>query len=232
MVELYYIMDRQGEYMKKPWFQPLYFNNIDSNTKAVTSSQNRISEMIKFCQEYFGDTLSEKTFIDLGCSVGYFMNEMNQYCKSVLGVEQNFKLIEISKIMFPEISKNIIKQDIFTEILELPSANIYSCLNTINNLRFGNFDVFPNQNKELIMLKNIDEKTEDIFFFQMIQKSQDNQEIVEILLDNTSFEFCKVLMTTDPRIVVDNSFSNDEGEIEENKSKFMNTLFVLYRKEI
>jgi len=83
MVELYYIIDRQGEYMKKPWFQPLYFNSIDSNTMAVTSSQNRSTAMIEFCQKYFGEELSEKTFIDLGCSIGYFMNEMSQHCKSV-----------------------------------------------------------------------------------------------------------------------------------------------------
>jgi len=134
--------------------------------------------------------------------------------------------------MFPEISKNIINEDIFTAIPELPSANIYSCLNTIDSLRLGSFDIFPDQNEELIILKTIDEKTEDVFFFQMIQEVQDNQEIEEFLLDNTSFKFCKVLMASNPRIVVENSFSNDQGEIQENKNKFMNTLFVLYRKEI
>jgi hypothetical protein len=218
--------------MKRPWFQPLYFDNIDLSTVALTNSANRFQAMLNFCQQYFGDDLSEKTFTDLGCSIGYFMKQMSNHCKDVSGVESNSEFIRISKMLLPEISEKIIHGNIFTTVAELPISNIFSCLNVIDSIRLGSFDIFPDQNDELITLKTIDEKTEDVFFFQMIQQVQDDDEVATFLLDNTSFKFCKSIFTSKPKIIVDNSLTKDEEVIEENMAKFVNTLFALYRREV
>lgn len=210
---------------KKTIYQPTSNNGIDNTVNILRkSSNNRLSAMIDFCKLYFGEDLKNKTFLDLGCSSGFFMHGMKNFCKSVTGIEGEDSQILLAEIFYNDISSYIIHDKIEFQINQLESYDIVAFLSVIHSMIMQESEEYA-----LSVLKDIDNKVNDILFFEMAQEHEEEydgllvgwnpEKIKEFITTNTSLKFCKELYV-------------DEDSVGEYEGSFGRTLFAFYRKEV
>lgn len=206
-------------------YQPLPTQNIIKNYILARKCKDRAEKILIFCQKYFKKSLKEKTLLDIGTNYGYFLFFFKKHCFKVFGIENEEKNIEIAKMFYPKISKDIEKIDVsmlsdnkkYDIVLFLGVFHYY----IINNLNF----------KECI--KKIDQLTKNIMFFEMGQEHEtvffgslngwNPDTIKEWILKNTTFDFCEPIM-------IDN---DDVGELAKflRKKIYGRTIFACYRKK-
>jgi hypothetical protein len=205
------------------FYQPTGNPELDAYNTVVRKSYDRFESMLSFSEEYFGDSLSQKTFFDIGCSYGYFVNNFKKYCSESAGIDNEKKSIVISKLFYPDIRGNVHIQDFLQAGFDLKKHNIVSFLSV-----FQHFIIEEYEEEYLIeIIKIIDEATEDILFFEMGEEHEswykeklsgwNADSIPEWIIKNTTFDFCVPLMKDQDSV----------GEFSENYGR---TLFVCSRK--
>lgn len=204
-------------------YQPSPIDAINSNSIIIRkTSEQRLNSMINFSNEYFKNNLKNKTFLDVGCSIGYFLNGMKDICKSVTGIENNQLQLFTSQLFYKNIFDKIIQGDLIEELPKLKQYNIVSFLSVLHMIMQGN-----SEQMAVEVMQMIDQKTKDILFFEMAEGREINYQntgwtpdsIVEYVLSNTSFKYYKSLFVD----------SDGVGDFEGN---FGRTLFAFYRNEI
>jgi hypothetical protein len=204
-------------------YQPLSSQSINERNVVVRKCEDRAQAMLEFCQEYFGDSLNQKTFLDIGSNYGYFLNYFKDYCLSVAGIENDSKKIHINKIFYPDVVDGVKNVDL-AMFYEDVKYNIVSFLSILHNCMMSDEEVLSPED----YIEIVDEITEDVMFFEMGQEHEEffqgtldgwNPETIqEWILKNTTFDVCKPLM-------VDN---DNVGRFE---NMFGRTLFACYRND-
>jgi SAM-dependent methyltransferase len=165
--------------------------------------------------------LSEKTFLDIGCNIGYFLNQFNKYCEKVIGIDYDSNLKKESDIFYPEIAKNILNVDYTKRLKDFEQFDIVSFMSL-----FHHIIISEGLESAIKVLKIVDEKTKEIMFFEMAQEHErfyngklpgwNIDKIKNFIIDNTSFNRCETLMVDSDSV---GKFSDDFGR----------TLFAFYR---
>ena len=95
-------------------------NNYYSNKASIKFYENnrcKISHLYKSEKNFFiCKTKKSKTFLDLGCAIGNFINIINEIKKKrfeYLGLDNQNKLINIAKKRFPNYNFKLIKDHRF-----------------------------------------------------------------------------------------------------------------------
>src|SRR6056300_2793 len=103
--------------MPKVLYQPVLNQAINDNSTIIRNCQDRLDAMLIFCENKFGSSLSDKSFLDVGSCYGFFVNAFNRTCSSSVGIERGDKEFSMTEIFYPNISSQINKED-FTETIE------------------------------------------------------------------------------------------------------------------
>ena len=205
---------------KRILYQPLPIEKINEQNNVARNCLDRAEAMLSFCQEYFGESLKDKSYLDIGAHYGYFLKFFKDHVSSVSGFESDKNNHTVSKLFYPEVSDSI-KQKDFIMNSESKKYNIVSCLSVIHHYIIEEDILEPEDVIDLV-----DDITEDIMFFDTGEEHEpwfqgrldgwNRDTIPEWIFNNTSFNECK------PLIVDNDSTGFFEG-------KFGRTLFVFYR---
>lgn len=205
------------------FYQPTGNREIDMHNTIIRKSSDRFEKMISFSKDYFEEPLSQKTFLDIGCSYGYFVYNFSKYCRESFGIDKDKKSFVISKMFYPQIANNIYFQNFFENNSNIKKYNIVSFLSVFQHFIVDGYD-----EKSLInVIKSVDETTEDILFFEMGEDHEswykdillgwNAEKISRWIVENTTFDFCVPLM-------------KDEDSTEKFSNRYGRTLFACYRK--
>ena len=206
---------------EKILYQPTSIDNINNNFTIVRACKDRFDHMLEFCQSYFSEPLSEKSFLDIGCNIGYFLNQFNKYCEKVVGIDYDNKLKKESDIFYPDITQNIFNVDYTKKLKDFEQFDIVSFMSLLHHIIIS-----EGLESAIKVLKIVDEKTKEIMFFEMGQEHENFykdklpgwniDKIKNFIIDNTSFNRCEILMVDSDSV---GRFRNDFGR----------TLFAFYR---
>jgi 2-polyprenyl-3-methyl-5-hydroxy-6-metoxy-1,4-benzoquinol methylase len=212
-------------YSKRMLYQPLPIEKINNNSIIIRKCEDRFESMLNFSIKNFKENFKNTTLLDVGSSYGYFMEKFSNFCYSVEGIDNDSSAIRMSKMFYPKIADNIknIDADLFFKS-NLKKYDIVLCLSLVHHFIYANVNIDP-----IEFLKNLDEITEKVLFFEMAQDHEKwfdqplegwNEEYISNwVLENTTFDFCQPL-----------SKDNDSvGMFEKNYGR---TLFACYRKEL
>lgn len=225
--------------LKRVLYQPTSIDSINENSVIIRNCQDRADAILDFCQKYFGNSLSEKTLLDLGCGYGYFLNYFSSRCASVQGINISDKEVDLSRMFYPEICNNIKNGDMLVDLYSSDSYDITLFMSVFHTILADDPDYEVNE-----LLKLIDEKTKSVMFFDIRQEGEEfwvipeqvgldyinmpfryssdgwtPEYIKEYILSRTSFDECEEL------IVDSDSIGYYEGN-------FGRTLFAFYRKNV
>lgn len=210
--------------MNKFFYQPLSLDSVNSNNIVARKSSDRLESMISFCNNYFGESIKDKTFLDIGSSYGYFVDSFIGICKESYGVENAQKELSMCSIFYPNAYKNIFNQDFITFLDSSSQYDIVSCLSVTHTIIMDSGEEYA-----IDFLHKIDLITKEVLFFEMGQEHEgwykekmqgwNEDKIEEWILQNTSFNFCQRL-------------SKDEDSIGTFEGNFGRTLFAFYRNPI
>ena len=203
-------------------YQPTGNKNIDASNIVVRKSSDRFETMLSFAQEYFGDSLSEKSFLDIGANYGYFVYFFDNYCQEVCGIDRDQKNIDLANIFYPKISKNIKLKNFPKGIEGLKEYDIVCFLSIFQHF------IIDGKNEEDLseLIKAVDTKTKHVLFFEMGQEHEswykevlsgwNVEKISKWVIENTTFNHCISLM-------------KDEDSVGEFSDRYGRTLFAFYR---
>lgn len=190
--------------MSKTLYQPVTADSINEDALILRNSQDRLDSMINFCQNRYKNSFSEKTFLDIGCCYGFFVNGFKDVCSKVMGIDYGDKEVRMSKIFYPNIANDIRQEDFTENIDDYDEYDIVAALSIMHGIIISDGLDFASE-----MLKKIDEKTKDVLFIDMGQEHEDeyknslsgwNQDsIQEWIKKETTFDVCEILITdSDP----------------------------------
>lgn len=219
-------------------YQPSPIDSINEKSVIIRKSTDRADAILNFCQGYFGDSLNEKTLLDIGCGHGYFVNFFSSKCASVDGINISDKEVNMSKMFYPEIANKIKNGDVFIDLYFFEEHDITLFMNVFHTILAAH-----SEEQAINLLKLIDEKTKSVMFFEMRQDGEEfwvipeqvgldtvtlpfryfsdgwtPETIKNYILEHTSFDECEELMVD----------SDSVGFYEGN---FERTLFAFYRKK-
>lgn len=182
----------------KTLYHPLSREAINQQSIVLRNSEDRAFAMLEFCTERYGDSLSEKTFLDIGPCYGYFLNEFSKHCAEVKGIENGAYEWKTIQIFYPNIIDSVEKADFTKRIDYIEQYDIVALMSIMHLL------IMDDEERAVEMLKKVDNRTKDIMFFDMAQEGEDryykdmegwNEETIQSwLLDNTTFDVCQPLM--------------------------------------
>lgn len=201
--------------MTKTLYQPVPLDSINDNCKIIRNSNDRLNTMIDFCKDRYGKSISKKSILDVGCCYGYFLNGFSKLSNNIKGIENGKNPLRVCQIFYPNIAKNVVKEDFTQTIEQYEKYDIVLFLSTIHAIIISEGLEYATE-----ILQKIDKVTADILFFDMGQENESIYEyslegwnpesISEWILSSTTFDVCEPLMQ-----------DSDEG--------FNRTLFVCYR---
>lgn len=205
----------------KVLYQPVSLQSVNDNSIVLRKCSDRAETMLKFCQEYFGESLKEKTFFDVGANYGYFLQFFKNHCAEVSGIETDEKNIKVAQMFYPEVAGNIRNIE-FSVFYNSGKYNIVSFLSVLHHYIIGKEHSLDLED----YIDIADELTEDIMFFEMGQEHETRFQgaldgwnpdtIQEWILKNTTFNVCKPLMV-------------DNDNVGKFHDVFGRTLFACYR---
>lgn len=203
--------------MARVLYQPVSIQLINSSSNIIRNSKDRFDAMLEFCQKRYGGDLSQKSYLDIGSCYGYFVDAFNNYCKEVRGIESSEKEYRTCKIFYPNIADSVSNQDFTKVIKRYKKYDIVSLLSVMHSIIISESEEYATS-----MLKLVDEKTNNVLFFDMgedkesiyseTMKGWNKESIREWILANTSFDYCEPLI--------------EDGDI-----RFGRTLFACYREQ-
>jgi hypothetical protein len=203
--------------MSRVLYQPVLNQAINDNSAIIRGCQDRLDAMVAFCENKFGSSLSEKSFLDIGSCYGFFVNAFNGLCSIATGIENGNKEFNMTRIFYPDISSQINKED-FTETIDgYQNYDIVSLLSVLHSIIISD-----GADHAAEILRKIDAKTNDVLFIDMGQENEliynssmsgwNKDSIAQWVLNETSFDVCEPL-------------------IEDSDPRFGRTLFACYRNK-
>jgi hypothetical protein len=184
--------------MIKALYQPSSVEPINEKSIIIRNCLDRLTSMLEFCQERYGESFADKTYLDIGSCYGYFLNGFKDHCNDVVGIENGKNQMKMCQIFYPEISGKVIQKD-FTKEEIFGQYDIVSFLSVIHSIIISDGLEYATT-----LLQSIDEKTKDILFFDMGQEAEQEYEInlsgwnpesiSKWILESTTFDVCEPLM--------------------------------------
>lgn len=230
---------------KKIFYQPTPDESVNAENIVIRKSHDRAEAILDFAEGYFGTTFNERTMLDLGCNTGYFVNFFSSRCALVEGIDDVASNIDAAKSYYPEIADNFKDGDIFLDLYFYPQYDIVLFMNVLHTMMSTKPKAEVNQ-----ILKQIDEKTKGLLFFEMRESDElywisqelddtsersrpildafpgwNKESIKKYIFNQTSFDACQELTISSD--VFDTSKTDwvDVPNIPINR-----TLFVFFRK--
>lgn len=201
-------------------YQPLSIEKINEINIVLRKCSDRAEAMLSFCQQYFGESLKDKSYLDIGAQYGYFLNFFKDHVSSVSGFEPNENSYRISQVFYSNVSDDIENKD----FIMMQESKKYSIVSFLSELHHHILQEDILQPEDIIDF--IDEITEDLLFFEMGEEHEswfsgrmdgwNKETIPQWIIENTSFTTCEPLMI-------------DNDNVGRYSDKFARTLFVCYR---